>query len=103
MDVYGSRSGAGFESYASALSKRWIGRLEEGVDAYVPSYHSDGPFADGCEPVRLISMLVLLLPSYGRRSVLNAAFILGAITCICTLPFPTRDHTTVIPPSTVRA
>ena len=50
-----------FECHAGPLTTRGIGRLKSGSIRTLPVNHSAGPFADGCEPARLISIFVLLV------------------------------------------
>ena len=50
------RAGAGLEGDARTGSASRNGRVEQGSIRTVPVNHSAGPFAEGCEPLRLISM-----------------------------------------------
>ena len=51
---------AGLERDAGAATAGRIGRLEQRVDADRAVNQSAGPLADGCEPLRLMSMMALL-------------------------------------------
>jgi hypothetical protein len=51
------RAGAWLERDTDAKRACRLGRLEQGIDAYVPLKYSAGPLPEGCEPLRLSSMV----------------------------------------------
>src|SRR5438270_7838332 len=55
------------------------GAWKSGSIRTLPVNHSAGPFADGCEPIRLISMFVLLCYSWTQQCLDRPAFVHRAV------------------------